>query len=176
MQWQSYQNAEFKGVRYGHKSGEFARFIEVPSSTRQPIRVALSGGQPAELSKLGWKVDVGWKVSLTPADYHRFVSRSRAEFAVAKHGYVASRGGWFSDRSACYLAAGRPVLVQETGLADWLPVGEGVLTFSTFEEALEGIEAINADYRRHRRAARALAERVFATDRVLPDLLERAMD
>jgi hypothetical protein len=176
MQWQSYQDVEFDGVRYGNKSREFAQFIEVPASTRQPIRVALSGGQPAELAKFGWKVDVGWKVSFTPSDYHRFVSRSRAEFAVAKHGYVATRGGWFSDRSACYLAAGRPVVVQDTGLADWLPVGEGVLTFVTFDDALAGIETINADYRRHRRAARALAERMFATDRVLPDLLERAMD
>jgi hypothetical protein len=176
IQWQSYRDVEFGGVRYGNKNAEFSRFIGLPSCTRQSMRVALIGGKPADLAARGWKVDVGWRVTLTPPDYQCFIGRSRAEFSVAKHGYVASRGGFFSDRNACYLAAGRPVLAQDTGLADWLPVGEGVLTFDTAEQALSGIEAINADYRRHRRAARALAERVFATERVLPDLLERAMD
>ena len=93
---------------------------------------------------------------------------------VAKHGYVKMRGGWFSDRSVCYLASGRPFLVQDTGLADWLPVGEGVITFQDLPELLHGIEIINADYERHCRAARKLAEEVFSTEKVLPALLAAA--
>jgi hypothetical protein len=108
--------------------------------------------------------------------YREFIQRSRSEFAIAKHGYVATKGGWFSDRSICYLASGRPVLVQETGLGDWLPIGEGLLTFRDVTEALRGIEAINADYEQHRRAARLLAEEYFATERVLPSLIESAME
>jgi glycosyltransferase involved in cell wall biosynthesis len=86
------------------------------------------------------------------------------------------RGGWFSDRSVCYLASGRPVLLQDTGLGDWLPVGEGVVTFNNPEEAVQGIERINADYQRHRQAARRLAQEYFAAERVLPPLLDAAMD
>jgi hypothetical protein len=88
---------------------------------------------------------------------------------------VQMRGGWFSDRSVCYLASGRPVLVEDTGLGDWLPTGQGVVTFRDVAGAVDGIEAINADYDRHRRAARRLAEEYFATDRVLPLLLDAAM-
>ncbi len=95
---------------------------------------------------------------------------------MAKHGYVVTRGGWFSDRSVCYLASGRPVLVQDTGLADWLPVGEGVLIFSDLAQAAENINLINSDYELHRRAARRIAEECFDSDRVLSDLLAVAID
>ncbi|NEO61491.1 MAG: glycosyltransferase family 1 protein, partial [Moorea sp. SIO4G2] len=101
---------------------------------------------------------------------------SRAEFGVAKQGYVASRGGWFSDRSVCYLASGRPTLVQDTGQRDWLPIGEGVLTFSNMAEALEGIETINTNYVQHQQAARQIAETFFDAPKVLSALLEAAMD
>jgi hypothetical protein len=117
----------------------------------------------------------GWEPSRTPWSYRDFIAGSRAEFSVAKHGYVHMRGGWFSDRSVCYLASGRPTLVQDTGLGDWLPTGEGVVTFHDPASAVAGIEHINADYDRHRRAARQIAEEYFATERVLPSLLETAM-
>ncbi len=84
--------------------------------------------------------------------------------------------GWVSDRSICYLASGRPILVQETGLSEWMPTGEGVLTFSDLQGAIRGIEVINADYERQRHAARRLAEEFFAAERVLPPLLDAAMD
>jgi hypothetical protein len=137
--------------------------------------MALTGSPPERLTEHGWSVVEGWAASETVESYQRFIENSRAEFSVAKHGYVASRCGWFSDRSVCYLACGRPILVQDTGLADWLPVGEGALTFSNLDEAIAGVERINGDYESHCRSARRLAETRFATDRVLPPLLEAAM-
>ena len=111
-------------------------------------------------------------VAGTPADYRRFIQGSKAEFGIAKSGYVLSRCGWFSDRSVCYLASGRPVLAQETGFSRWLPTGEGLFAFQNMDDALAGIEAMNGDYARHARAARALAEEHFDSDKVLPRLLE----
>ena len=176
MQWQSYKDVVYQGRHFGNKNREFEKFIELPGLTSQSFEIAMSGGHHEELSRFGWKVRPGWKVSQTPESYQEFVQQSRVEFAVAKHGYVASRGGWFSDRSICYLASGRPVLVQDTGLGDWLPLGEGLLVFTELKEALRGIEVINSDYAAHRRAARDLAETYFATDRVLPRFLEQALD
>jgi hypothetical protein len=175
MQWQSYKDVVYRGVRYGNKNREFERFIGLPGLTSQTFMIAMSGGDHAQLSRYGWRVSPGWKVSLTPQSYRQFVQASRVEFAVAKHGYVATRGGWFSDRSICYLASGRPVLVQDTGLGDWLPLGEGLVVFEGVADALRGIERINADYSRQRAGARALAEQYFAAERVLPPFLDKAV-
>ena len=174
IQWQSYKDVVYEGARYGNKACEFPRFIDLPRSTKQPLLLALTGGQPQDLASHGWDVTVGWVASLTPDAYMSFIQGSRAEFGVAKHGYVQTRGGWFSDRSICYLASGRPVLVQDTGQADWLPVGDGLLTFRDVPEAVNGIDKINADYDSHRRKARLLAEEYFASDRVLTCLLDSA--
>jgi len=92
---------------------------------------------------------------------------------VAKNMYVRTRGGWFSDRSACYLASGKPVLAQDTGIASLYPVGEGLLTFSTLDEAAAGVEAITKDYSKHSRTARELAEAFFDSDKVLTELLQK---
>lgn len=175
MQWQSYREVVYEGVTYGNKDKEFLKFIDLPQLTKQPFQIALSGGFPDELSQSGWKVIPGWIASFTPESYQAFIQASRAEFGVAKHGYVATRGGWFSDRSVCYLACGRPVLVQNTGLSDWLPLGEGILTFHNLSEAVRGIDVINADYERHRYAGRKLAEEYFDSNKVLSSLLEAAM-
>lgn len=175
MQWHSYREVVYEGVTYGNKDKEFLKFIDIPQLTKQSFRIALSGGFPNELSQYGWEILSGWVTSFTPDSYQKFVTESRAEFGVAKQGYVATKGGWFSDRSVCYLASGRPILVQDTGLSNWLPLGEGILTFCNQEEALNGIEAINADYERHRYAARRLAEEYFDSDKILSSLLEAAM-
>jgi hypothetical protein len=175
MQWRGFHDIAYKGVSYGQKDKEFPKFINLPEYSPQKFRIALTGAPPEDLVELGWEVVPGWIASKTARSYQDFVRDSRAEFSIAKHGYVAMRGGWFSDRSVCYLAAGRPVLVQDTGLNDWLPIGEGILTFSSIEEALTGIEAINADYDFHRQAARRLAEEYFSTEKVLPPLLAAAM-
>lgn len=175
MQWQSYKDVVYNGTRYGNKASEFPRFIDLPSATKQPFLLALTGGQPRELADYGWDIRAGWVASRTPEDYQAFIRSSRAEFSVAKHGYVQSRGGWFSDRSVCYLASGKPVLVQDTGQSDWLPTGEGVLTFNDRSAALNGVEKINADYEHHCISARSLAEECFASDTVLNRLLEDAL-
>jgi len=105
--------------------------------------------------------------------FQAFVQRSKAEFSVAKHGYVLSRSGWFSDRSAAYLASGRPVVTQDTGFTDWMPAGTGVLVFTSLEEAVACIADVNARYEEHSLAARRLAERHFDARTVLADLLQR---
>ena len=161
MQWYSYDEVVYNGTRYGNKDLEFAKFIGLPQCTEQPFQIAATGPVPEAVPESGWDVVTGWVASRTPLCYQRFIQQSRAEFSVAKQGYVETQGGWFSDRSICYLASGRPVLVQDTGLSDWLPVGEGLLTFRTASEALQGVETINTDYTRHRRAARAVVEQHF---------------
>ncbi|HUS16669.1 MAG TPA: glycosyltransferase family 1 protein [Chloroflexia bacterium] len=175
MQWRGFRDVTYAGVRYGQKDQEFPRFVDVPCQTAQPFRLALTGGAPDELARHGWEVIPGWVPSRTPETYRAFIAESRAEFGVAKHGYVAMRGGWFSDRSVCYLASGRPVLLEDTGLADWLPIGDGVVTFTDVPSALAGVTRINAGYQQHRRAARQIAETHFDAQQVLPALLDAAM-
>ena len=108
------------------------------------------------------------RVSRTPAEYRDFIQRSKAEFGVAKHTYVATRSGWFSDRTECYLASGRPALVQDTGWTAHLPSGEGLLSFSTIDEAVAGIDRINSDYPRHAACAADIAREHFDARVVLP--------
>ena len=134
------------------------------------------GIKPEVLSSRGWDAVPGEVISRTPDLYREFIQQSRAEFSVPKNGYVKMRGGWFSDRSVCYLASGRPVLIEDTGLRDWLRTDEGVVTFTNPTEAVVGIQTINADYTRHRAGARRLAAEVFSTDKVLASLLVETMN
>jgi hypothetical protein len=175
MRWQGFREVTHAGVAYGQRDQEFPQFLDLPKFTAQKLRIAQMGLQPEVLTGHGWEAVHGEVISKTPESYRSFIQQSRAEFSVPKHGYVRMRGGWFSDRSVCYLASGRPVLIEDTGLADWLPVGEGLLIFRTVGDAVAGVNAINADYEHHRRAARRLAETHFATERVLPALLDAAM-
>jgi hypothetical protein len=176
MQWKGFREVEYNGIIYGQKDREFPKFIDLPKHTSQPMQIAIMGAPPDDLLEHGWEVIPGWIPSRTPWSYREYIQNSRAEFGVAKHGYVLMRGGWFSDRSVCYLASGRPVLVEDTGLSDWLPTGQGVITFSNLLEAISGIEKINADYEQNCMAARRLAEEYFATEKVLAPLLKMAMD
>ncbi len=111
----------------------------------------------------------------TPWSYQRYLSGSRAEFTVAKHGYVVSNCGWFSERSANYLASGRPVITQETGFSRFIPTGEGLFAFSNMDEAVAAIEAVESDYERHCKAAREIAEEYFDSRKVLTKLLDDVM-
>jgi hypothetical protein len=106
--------------------------------------------------------------------YQDYLSSSRGEWSVAKNAYVASRSGWFSTRSAAYLAQGKPVVVQDTSFRKYYPVGEGLLAFTTLEEAVSAIESVESDYHRHCDAARSIAENRFAAERVLTELLQSA--
>jgi len=157
----------------GNKDQEFVRFIELPSRTPQRFQLAINGPQQL-LQQYGWGTVAAMAVSRTPEQYREFIQRSKAEFGVAKHTYVAHRSGWFSDRTECYLAAGRPALVQDTGWTAHLPSGDGLLAFSTMDEALAGVANINADYDRHAKRSAEIAREHFAADRVLPALLEAA--
>jgi hypothetical protein len=175
MRWQGFREVSHEGVSYGQRDKEFPAFLELPRSTPQKFRIAQMGIKPEELTSHGWEVVPGEIISKTPDSYREFIQNSRGEFSVPKSGYVKMRGGWFSDRSVCYLASGRPVLIEDTGLQDWLPIGEGLLTFNDMNSAVGGIEQINADYPRHQRGARKLAEQKFSTEHVLPAFVDAAL-
>jgi hypothetical protein len=157
----------------GNKDQEFLRVIDMPSRTPQRFELAINGPQKL-LREHGWDTVDAMQVSRTPDAYRDFIHGSRAEFGVAKHTYVASRSGWFSDRTECYLAAGRPALVQDTGWTAHLPSGDGLLAFSTPDEAVAGIDRINSDYAGHARRAAEIASEHFDARKVLPRLLDAA--
>jgi hypothetical protein len=157
----------------GNKDQEFVKFIELPSKTTQKFELAINGPQQL-LRQYGWETVDAMRVSRTPDEYRAFIHGSKAEFGVAKHTYVSTRSGWFSDRTECYLASGRPALVQDTGWTAHLPAGDGLLAFSDMDQALAGIERINADYDRHARHAVDVARAHFDARVVLPKLLEVA--
>jgi hypothetical protein len=118
-----------------------------------------------------WRLVNPWEVAASPMDYRGYIARSRAEFGCPKPIFRELRTGWFSDRSACYLASGRPVLAEDTGFSEHLPIGEGLLAFCDTNSALAGVAAIDADYTRHMRAARAIAEDLLDSRRCLPAML-----
>jgi hypothetical protein len=157
----------------GNKDQEFLRFMDLPSRTAQPFELAINGPQRL-LREHGWQTVDAMGVSRSLWDYRAFIQASKAEFGVAKHTYVATRSGWFSDRTECYLSSGRPALVQDTGWTAHLPHGEGLLAFSNPDEALAGIDRINSDYERHARRAVDIAREYFDARRVLPRLLDEA--
>ena len=179
LSWQPKESGPvIGGVQYGGKNMEFAKFIDLPGKTEATLELALGQGRPPRemLEEKGWKLEDGFAKSTTPWLYRDYIWDSFAEFSMAKNAYVASRSGWFSCRSACYLAAGRPCVVQDTGFSGFMPVGEGVLSFSTEEEALAGIEAVRGDWDKHSRAARKFAEDWFDSDVVLGKLLKEATE
>ncbi|MBI4640451.1 MAG: glycosyltransferase family 1 protein [Candidatus Tectomicrobia bacterium] len=174
MSWQPAEEGPVvRGISYGGKHMEFEKFLDLPERTSQRLELAIGGGKPPLnlLREKGWRVVNGYTHSSDLWKYRHYILTSKGEFSVAKNAYVATRSGWFSCRSACYLAAGKPVIVQETGFSDILPTGYGILAFSTPEEAIEGIEAVNRDYARHSAAAREIAEEYFDSDKVLRKLL-----
>jgi hypothetical protein len=157
----------------GNKDREFVRFLDLPGRTRHQFELAINGPQQL-LRQHGWETVDAMSVSRSLWDYRDFIQRSKGEFGVAKHAYVSRRSGWFSDRTACYLAAGRPALVQDTGWTAHVPTGTGVIGFSTPEEAIDGLDRIDSDYPRHARRAAEIAHECFDASRVLPRLLETA--
>ncbi|MHC1744119.1 MAG: glycosyltransferase [Syntrophobacteraceae bacterium] len=177
MTWNAFKGKLiYKGVEYLSKGAEFERIVDIPHHVSRPLKVAV-GGVNAPLDRLaeaGWQVVDGPEATVTPSQYQDFIFGSRGEISTAKHVYVAMRTGWFSCRTACYLAAARPVVVQDTGFRSIVPCGEGVLAFSTAEEAVEGILAVERDYGKHCAAARRVAQDHFSADRVLGQFIEDA--
>ena len=175
--WRGYGSIRYQGKHYGQKAHSLRQCMSVPRGTseRLLLAVAIHPGEVDDLSALkdnGWGLVDPSVVAGTPDDYRAFIHASKAEFGIAKSGYVVSRSGWFSDRSVCYLSSGRPVLAEDTGFAGTIPTGRGLVTFSTPDEAVAGIEAISGDYDRHARASRELAESCFDSRHVLNRLLE----
>jgi hypothetical protein len=176
MMWNNYEKpVTHDGVQYGSKEREFAKIEPVPSRVRgAEFEVAINGEPPVERwHDLGWRTTVGGQVSKTAQSYRDYVAGSRGEFSVAKNIYVATRSGWFSGRSACYLAASRPVVLQDTGYSQILPTGEGLFSFRDGDEAAAALSEIEGDYARHSHAARRMAEEHFEGTRVLGDILHK---
>jgi hypothetical protein len=182
MNWTSYKPVVYGNRSYGQKDIEFARFEELPRLINPTaLEIAVNAGKTRRtprhlLGHKGWRVVDPAEVCPDLESYRNYIESSKAEWSVAKNGYVVGRSGWFSCRSACYLAAGRPVAVQDTGFGAVLPTGEGLLAFSTVEEAVASIKEIEANYERHAKAAREIAEEYFDATTVLTHLVEEAMN
>jgi hypothetical protein len=167
--------------RNGHKLGlrvhEFRRFANLPQLCRAKLELALDIDE-ADQSDVRLLVDSGWQlvdprgVAEFPQDYQRYIHQSAGEFMVAKQMYVSTRSGWFSDRSACYLASGRPVVAQDTGWSTQLPAGTGLLAFADPDEAALGLNMVIDDHERHSRIAREIAVDCLSSTVVLPRLLD----
>jgi hypothetical protein len=176
--WKAYDPVAWEGVSYAAKDVSFRPFLDLPRRRPDlPLCVALGAGTEPQhgvraLSANGWRVVNSLDVTRTTEAYRSFIADSVGELGFAKHGYVAARSGWFSERSCCYLASGRPVVAQDTGWTDWLPSGDGLLAFSTPEDAEVAMDEVLADPDRHGRAARKLVEEHFDAARVCADLLE----
>ena len=172
-----YGRVEFGGHLYGQKAHEFRRFVDLPQKADADFEIALriDADDSADLALLrshGWQLVDPRQVAGSPDDFRRYVHGSAGEFSVAQGIYVETQCGWFSDRTTRFLASGRPALVQDTGFSKNLPTGDGLIAFTTLEEAVAGAEAIGRDYHAHAHAAREIAKEYFASDRVLGRLLE----
>lgn len=172
-----YQDLEWNGAWYRSKSPEFERFAGLPGAASIDVRVALARierdpGVAEALVRGGWQLTRGEALDSVEA-YLSFIRSSGAEIGITKHAYVEAETGWFSERSIQYMACGKPVLVQDTGLASLLPIGSGILTFRTVEEAVSGAQEILRDYSKHSRVARELVEAHFDYRKLVPELLER---
>ena len=176
--WRGYGSAEYRGEFYGQKAHSLREFFELPRHTTESFILALAI-HPDEVQDLRALRENGWQlldpvdVVGTPAQYRRFVQGSKGEFGIAKSGYVKARCGWFSDRSICYLASGRPVIAQDTGFSSFLPTGKGLLSFETMDDVLCAIEDLNANYWAHAAAARKIAEDHFDSQQVLTRMLHK---
>lgn len=173
LSWAPYlEPIRFGEQEFWGKQHEFERMMDLPSRVDARFEVAIAGEAPEKLLRdKGWQVTPATSVSHSPDSYRRYIQSSTAEFSVAKDAYVATRSGWFSERSACYLASGRPVVVQDTGFTDRLSEGMGVHGFRDVEEAASGVKKILAGYEQESLAARAVAEDHFEARKVLGNLL-----
>jgi hypothetical protein len=169
---------EYRGKTYGLRAHEFRRFASLPQKAAVSFEIALEIDSSDQkdidlLRENGWKLVDPHAVAHDPGSYQRYVQSSKAEIMIAKSMYVEARSGWFSDRSICYLASGKPVLAQDTGFGRRYATGEGLLSFTTVEEAADAVQEVLTDYRRHCQAARGLAEEYFDSRKVLGRLVSQ---
>jgi hypothetical protein len=189
---QSGKDLEWNGETYTwSKHHQFLKFIDLPHRTPQSLELALAVQERWEegeknwvpqheddaeavhrLTSCGWRITNGLRLSTNILSYRDYILGSRGEFTVAKDQYARLRSGWFSDRSACYLAAGRPVITQDTGFGKFMPTGEGLFAFNAIEDIVAAFEAINHDYEKHSRRARTIAAQYFSAEKVLKEMIE----
>jgi hypothetical protein len=175
MSWSPRKPVVYDGVEYGQKDIEFWKIAALPSRVEACLEIALGGRAPYdEIRTAGWRMADAALVTRTPSTYRDYIAQSRGEFSVAVNLEVKTRSGWFSDRTAAYLASGKPAVVQDTGFSDDLPCGEGLFAFRTIDEAASAIEEIQRNYRHHCAAARRIAEEHLDANRLLARILDRA--
>jgi hypothetical protein len=175
MNWDSYAQDTFQGTTFGMKSLSFSSYYDLPLLLPgENFELAIGGPSiPAQkLEAHNWKVVNPLQVTPTPCHFQQYIEMSKGEWTVAKHGYVISNSGWFSERTLNYMATGKPVVIQDTGFSEFLPSGKGLMAFTSPEEAIEGIKEVNADYRLHSGAARKIVEDHFESKLVLSSLLK----
>jgi hypothetical protein len=168
MAWSPRKPVVYDGVEYGMKDIEFWRIADLPMRARGCLEIALGGPAPYEaIRAAGWRLAPAAEVTATPWSYLDYIGQSRGEFSVAVNLEVKTQSGWFSDRTAAYLASGKPAVVQDTGFSEDLPCGEGLFAFRTVDDAAAALEEIERDYARHCRAARKIAEAHFDARRLI---------
>jgi hypothetical protein len=176
MQWHAYAKEQHAGQVYGTKSQSFQRYVDFPRRTGARLEIALAGADRARarLEQHGWILSDPLAVVPDPWSYQRYIEASRGEFTIVKHGYAAARSGWFSERSAAYLASGRPVVTQNTGFEHWLRADRGVVAFNSPGEAAAALAEVEGRYVEHCAAAREIAAEYFDGRRIVAQLLEAA--
>ena len=176
MQWDSYKIQEYDGKVYGMKSSSFDPYLKLPRAVGDSLEIAM-GSVTAPTSKLmdeGWKIQNSLAVTRSPETYQQYIAHSKGEWSIVKHGYFITQSGWFSERTCCYLASGRPVIVQDTGFSSFIETGTGLLSFRNMDEGIVAIKEVNGNYQRHCKAARKIVEEYFGYQKVLNSLLEEA--
>ncbi|MFZ5806803.1 MAG: hypothetical protein ACOY3I_06320 [Verrucomicrobiota bacterium] len=173
--WYGYNDIEWDGMPYTGKAAEFKKISKLPSMTSASLMLAADlkpeNEEYAEIVSQGWKIYPASEICGDWKTYRQFLADSRGEFAMAKGGYVTSRCGWFSDRSACYLALGKPVILQETGWSEFFKTEKGLLSFTDLSSAVDALKKIESDYESHSRAARKIAEKFLDARKVAHNLL-----
>jgi hypothetical protein len=173
LSWNHYAEPfRYRETLFWGKQHELLKVLDLPRLTGSRFELALSGDGPRDdLRRHGWGVRSAESVSSSPQEYQQYIASSGAEFSVAKDIYAITQSGWFSERTACYLASGRPVVVQDTGFTKYVPRGPGLHAFGDLDEAVDAIRAVEADFQHESTQARRLAVRYFDAQRVLRDLL-----
>ena len=176
-QWK-WEQLEFQGrILSVSKRDAYVRYIDLPKRAQRPFQLAANihpadaTGDRELLLTRGWELVNPHRVARTPSSYQNYIKQSRAEFSCPKPIHKELKTGWFSDRSACYLASGRPVLAEDTGFSQYLPTGRGLVCFNNLEEAVAGVAEIDRDYPQHMRAARELAQEYLNSQRWLSYML-----
>ncbi|WP_157972186.1 hypothetical protein [Pleomorphovibrio marinus] len=173
MNWKSHKPIHYKGEIFGQKDQEFQKIIRLPTLSKVEFELALSGKNipRKSLEENGWKISSGKNITLNVNTFMDFIASSSGEFSVCKEVFVKNKTGWFSDKSAAYLAMGKPVILQDTGFSESLPVGEGLFKFTDLEGAKDSVEAVSLGYTKHSDAAYEIAREYLATDKVLHKMM-----